>query len=216
MWLFPTLGTLVLVGVLGLLLWMLLFNSMVATRRVVMDTQVLMLPPPPPPPPPPPEKPKQQTAQKEPLPPPEPLKEEPKPPEPEPPKPQAEPVTIDAEAQAGADNFSIQAGNGAGRVGGGPAGAGTASYARYLSYVLQQAISKDEHIHEMEFQLLVDVWIGPDGTVSRVELERSSGNKQADSMVLESLRHFGKLDQLPPETLTFPARVLVQGRRPLG
>ena len=200
--------------ILGLLVWYLLFKDTASTRRPVADTPMLMLPPPPPPPPPEPE-PEPEVEPEEVMPEPEPL-DEPKPAEEEAPTPDtADPVTMDADAQAGTDNFGIQKGSGGGKSGVG-GGAGNASYGRYLGYVLQQVISKDERVRRLAFQMQVDVWLDPKGQLTRVELVRGSGNQEADKAVIETLRALGRVDELPPSSLTFPARVLVQGRRPAG
>lgn len=203
--------------ILGLLVWYLLFKDTASTRRPVADTPMLMLPPPPPPPPPEPEpEPEPEIEPEEVMPEPEPL-DEPKPSEEEAPTPDtADPVTMDADAQAGTDNFGIQKGSGGGKSGVGGGGAGNASYGRYLGYVLQQAISKDERVRRLAFQMQVDVWLDSKGQLTRVELIRGSGNQEADKAVIETLRAFGRVDELPPSSLTFPARVLVQGRRPAG
>ncbi|WP_407352046.1 TonB C-terminal domain-containing protein [Luteimonas sp. R10] len=210
-------GIALLLAVLGVLVWYLLFKDPVSTRRPVADTPMLMLPPPPPPPPPPEPEPAPEPEPEEPMPEPEPLEEAPKPAEEEAPTPDtSDPVTMDADAQAGTDSFGIQKGSGGGMSGTGAAGAGNASYGRYLGYVLQQAIARDERVRRLAFQLQLDIWLAPDGTISRVELVRGSGNQEADAAVLDVLRSHGKLDEQPPPSLAFPARVQVQGRRPAG
>lgn len=206
----------------GALLWYLLFMDTAAARRPVADTPMLMLPPPPPPEPEPePEpEPTPEPETVEPMPAPEPLDEQLKPveEEAEAPTPDAsDPVTMDTEAQAGNDSFGIQKGGGGGSIGAGSAGgAGNASYGRYLAYVLKQAISRDERARKHAYQLQVDVWIEPDGVISRVELARGSGNREADESVIEALRAYGRIEERPPRSLPMPARVLVQGRRPAG
>lgn len=199
----------------ALLLWSLLSDP-VSTKRQVADTPMLMLPPPPPPPPEPEPQPEPEPEEIEPMPEPEPLEEAPTPQEEEAPTPDtADPVTMDADAQAGTDSFGIQRGSGGGSAGVGAGGAGTASYGRYLGFALQQVISRDERVRRYAFQLLLDVWLEPDGAVSRVELVRGSGNEEADSAVLATLRA-ARVEERPPAALVFPARVLVQGRRPAG
>jgi periplasmic protein TonB len=198
---------------LGLLFWHLLTDT-ASTKRQVAETPMLMLPPPPPPPEPEPE------PQPEPEPPeevaqaPEPL--EPLKPAEEAPAPDtSDPVTMDAEGQAGSDSFGIRSGSGGGMSGAG-AGGGNASYGRYLGYVLQQAIARDERARRLAFRLQVDIWLGPGGELSRVELVQSSGNEEADAAVLAALRALGRIDERPPASLAFPARVSIQGRRPSG
>ena len=218
-WAAPAVGLLLLAAALGALFWYLLVRDTASTRRPVADTPMLMLPPPPPPPPPPEQEPPPEP-EPEPedlAPEPEPLEEAPQPSEEEAPTPDAaDPVTMDTDAQAGTDSFGIQRGSGGGTSGSGAAGAGNAAYGRYLGYVLQQAIARDARVRRLAFQLQLDVWLTPEGEVRRVELVRGSGNPEADEAVLAAVRGFGRVDERPPPSLRFPARVLVQGRRPAG
>ncbi len=199
---------------LAALIGWLLTKDTASTRRPVTSPQMLTLPPPPPPPPPPPEPPPEpETPPEETVAEPDPI--EPVPSEqPEPTPDTADPVSMDTDAQAGTDNFGIRSGSGGGMSGTGPGGAGNASYGRYLGYVMQQAIARDDRLKKLAFRLQVDVWMSPEGRITRVELNRGSGNDQADEAVVEALRRLGQVEQRPPASLTFPARVLVQGRRP--
>lgn len=208
-------GIALLLAVIAALVWYFLFQDPVTTRRPVADTPMLMLPPPPPPPPEP--EPEPEPIEEEVMPEPEPLEEAPTPAEEEAPTPDtADPVTMDADAQAGTDSFGIQRGSGGGMSGTGGGGAGNASYGRWLGYALQQVIARDERARRHAFQLQLEVWLDRDGVITRVELARGSGNAEADAAVLEAVRTHGRLDERPPASLTFPARVLVQGRRPVG
>jgi TonB family protein len=112
--------------------------------------------------------------------------------------------------------LGIQSGSGGGRSGTGSGGAGNGTYGRYLGYVLQQAVARDEQVRRLSFQLTVNIWLDPTGAVTRVELLRGSGNPEADERVLQAIRAVGRIDERPPASLDFPARVLVQGRRPAG
>jgi TonB family protein len=200
--------------VLGVALWWLLFKGTASTRRPVVQPPMLALPPPPPPPPPPEKPPEPETPPEETVPEPEPLDQPTPAEEPTPTPDNADPVTMDADAQAGGDSFGIQSGSGGGSSGVGRGGAGNASYGRYLGYLMQQAISRDARVKRLAFQLQVNVWLAPDGRLEKVELVRGSGNEEADLAVLDALRQIGKVDQMPPASLDFPARVLIQGRRP--
>ncbi|MDQ0608255.1 protein TonB [Variovorax sp. W1I1] len=204
------------------LVWHLL-NDTASTKRVVADAPMLMLPPPPPPPPPPePEK----------LPEPEPEKikpvtePEPKPLEPlEPPKDDTppspskdlgDPVTMDSAGQAGNDAFGIQAGSGGGMSGTGAGGGlGSGSYARYVSSLLQQALSRDPRTRQLVFEdIQIDLWLGADGKTTRVQLVRGTGASETDDAVLAMLRALDRVDEKPPASLRFPMRVSMKGRRP--
>lgn len=210
------LGGLGVLAALALLGWWVLFQDTASTKRPVTPVPMLALPPPPPPPPEPEPEPEPEVEPEEVMPEPEPLEDVPKPTEQAPTPDTADPVTMNTDAQAGSDNFGIQSGRGGGLSGTGAGGAGNASYGRYLGYVLQQAVAREERLRPLAFQLTLHVWLGPDGQLSRVELVRGSGNPDADQAVLEAIRAVGRLDERPPASLVFPARVLVQGRRPAG
>ncbi len=205
------------------LVWHLLSDT-ASTKRVVADAPMLMLPPPPPPPPPEPEK----------LPEPEPEKVKPEVVEPEPrpiepleaPKDDAppspskdlgDPVTMDSAGEAGNDAFGIQAGSGGGMsgTGAGGGGLGSGSYARYVSSLLQQALSRDARTRQLVFDdIQIDLWLGADGRATRVQLVRGTGTSDIDDAVLALLRNLDRLDEKPPASLRFPMRVSMKGRRP--
>lgn len=210
--LLPVAGAAVL-ALAGLFLWHLLTDTG-GTKRAVAETPMLMLPPPPPPPPPEPEKTPEPEKPEETTPEPEPL--EPLKPAEEAPAPDtSDPVTMDAEGQAGGDSFGIRAGSGGGMSGAG-AGGGNASYGRYLGYFLQQTISRDQRVKRLAFRIQVDIWLSENGELNRVELVTGSGSAEADEAVLSALRAVGRVDERPPPSLSFPARVSIQGRRPSG
>lgn len=209
-------GVLGLLALLALTVGWLLFQGPASSKRPVAPVPLLTLPPPPPPPPEPEPTPEPEVEPEEVMPEPEPLEDVPKPTE-QPPTPDtADPVTMNADAQAGSDSFGIQSGSGGGMRGTGAGGAGNAAYGRYLGYVLQQAVAREERLRPLAFQLTLNVWLDPGGELSRVELVRGSGNPEADQAVLAAIRAVGRLDERPPASLAFPARVLVQGRRPAG
>jgi protein TonB len=214
---------LAVVAALVALVWHLLADT-ASTRRVVADAPMLMLPPPPPPPPPPePEKPPEPEPEKV---KPEVVEKEPKPVEPlEPPKDDTppspskdlgDPVTMDSAAQAGNDAFGIQAGSGGGMSGTGAGGGlGSGSYARYVSSLLQHALSRDPRTRQLVFDdIQIDLWLGADGKTSRVQLVRGTGTPEIDEAVLTLLRGLDRLDEKPPASLRFPMRVSMRGRRP--
>ena len=199
---------------LALLLWYLLSDT-ASTRREAPSTPMLVLPPPPPPPPEP-----------EKLPEPEPVKPEvvePKPAEPTnappddaPPAPSqdlGQAVTIDGAAQAGNDAFGIQAGGGGGMTGSG-GGLGGRSYSAYVSSALQQAFVRDARTRQLAFDdIRIEIWLDPEGRVTRVQLVGGSGNVTTDEAVLAMVRDF-RADERPPASLRFPMRLSIKGRRP--
>lgn len=203
------------------LVWHLLSDA-ASTKRVVADAPMLMLPPPPPPPPEPEKLPEPEPEKIK----PEVVEREPKPVEPlEPPKDDAppspskdlgDPVTMDSAAQAGNDAFGIQAGSGGGMSGTGAGGGlGSGSYARYVSSLLQQALSRDPRTRQLVFDdIQIDLWLGADGKTTRVQLVRGTGTSDIDDTVLALIRNLDRVDEKPPASLRFPMRVSMKGRRP--
>ncbi|MGC1301287.1 MAG: TonB C-terminal domain-containing protein [Caulobacteraceae bacterium] len=211
---------LIVVLVLGVGVWKLASNT-AGERREVPQVPVVALTPPPPPPPPPPPKEK----------PPEPEKtvETPTPtptPQPKTDTPQKsdapKQLTINGPAQAGTDAFGVAAGKGGGvSVGGDPNGSdtpgggdfGADGYGRYLRGVVQQAIEGDERVNRLSFTGQVDIWISPDGRITKIALIKSSGDVHTDHALIAALQDIRRVDEPPPPQLKFPARVALRGRR---
>jgi len=205
----------VIVGVILLIalgVWWLINGQTTGTRRAAPPIQTITLQPPPPPPPPP-------------KPP------EPRPPEPdksiEEPKPQDTPqeapkqLTIAGPAQAGSDNFGIQAGSGGGGVVlGSPQGLGAtaggsfgdAAYRRYMSGALQQALQSDSRVNRLVFSMEVLITLDRSGRVTRASLSKTSGNAKTDQQVLAALQGM-RLDEPPPPGTQFPQRTTIRGRK---
>ncbi|MGQ3130114.1 MAG: energy transducer TonB family protein, partial [Variovorax sp.] len=112
--------------------------------------------------------------------------------------------------------FGIQAGSGGGMSGtGGGGGLGSGSYARYVSSVLQQALSRDPRTRQLVFDdIQIDLWLGADGKTARAQLVRGTGTPDIDEAVLALIRGLDRVDEKPPASLRFPMRVSMRGRRP--
>lgn len=211
-WLVRGVGVLA-VAALGWLVWQWASDQSGVRREAPKVSTIVPLPPPPPPPekPPEPEKVEDKVAE-----------EEPKPMEPVKPKIEAPPkpadpaqaMTMDAAGEAGGDAFNIGAGSGGGMAGSGGGSAGTATYGQYLAYALQQVLQNDERTRRLVFRLALNIWLDPSGRLTRVDLVESSGSPQTDAAVLAALRAAGRVDEKPTAELTFPARVVITGRRP--
>ncbi|MBM7333300.1 MAG: energy transducer TonB [Alcanivorax sp.] len=201
--------------VLGVLLWRWANDSAGVQRQVPKPDMIVPLPPPPPPPEeqtePEPEP--EDVVEPEPVPEPTPV-EEPTPEEqPSPSQDLSEAMQIDGEAQAGGDAFNIAAGSGSGRGGSG-AGVGNATYGQYLSYAFQRRLREDRDIRHLSYRLEVNLWLDPDGRVTRVQVLESSGDEDVDRRIVAALRELEPLDQKPPASLTLPVHMSLQGRRP--
>lgn len=214
-------AVLIAVAVLAWLLWQWLSAPVSVQRKTPEVTAIIPLPPPPPPPPkqeppPEPEQPPPEPEMAEPTPVEEPTpQEEPKPAEePKVADNNAEPMTMNSDGQAGGDAFNIGAGSGGGMSGSGGAGRiGNATYGQYLGYALQKLVRENDSTGYLAYQLDVDIWIDPQGRVTRAEIRRSSGNTEIDGKVAGVLRS-AVLTQRPTTTTTMPVKIRLNSRRP--
>ncbi|SEO50051.1 MULTISPECIES: energy transducer TonB [unclassified Pseudomonas] len=210
-------GALVLGAVAAWLLWQ-WANDMSGVRREAPKVPTIIpLPPPPPPPPEKPKEPEPQVEEKvlEPEPTPEP--EEIKPEEEAPPSPVDDlenPMQMDGDAQAGNDAFNIGAGKGGGMAGAGGGRLGNGTYSQFLAFTFQRLLRENPELRSLAFSLQADVWLSAVGEITRVELVKSSGNRQVDEQVITALRTAPPLSERPPASLTLPVRLSLQGRRP--
>jgi len=208
-------GRIIVVVVLlaaAVLLWMLAGHQVGMRRSAPRIATITPLPPPPPPPKEKPPEPKKIEETKQDIPKPaEPLKPV------EAPKQApdvAKQITINGPAQAGNDSFNIGAGEGGGMVGsGGGTGTGGGSYEQYLSYALQEAIQHDDRTRRLVFEVRVNLWLSPEGAVTRAELINSSGAPVTDRALIDVLRGV-HIDTPPPPNLGMPVRVAMRGYRP--
>jgi protein TonB len=126
----------------------------------------------------------------------------------------AKQVSINGPAQAGNDSFNIGAGDGTGTIGGrGGNGVGGSSYEQYIGYALQEAIQRDDRTRRLIFDVRANIWLSPDGRVTRVELVSTSGAEATDRALLDVLRGV-RIDTAPPSNLSMPVRAAIRGRRP--
>ena len=161
--------------------------------RTVQVVQVIRPPPPPdqaPPPPP------QQTKSEQPLP-----QEEPEP-TPSNATP-SEQLGLDADGSSGGDAFGLAAHKGGQSITGG-GGAIFAWYTQLLKDALVERLSNDRQLRSKSFSVLVKVWISPDGQVQSVKLASSSGSRDTDSLLEETISRVGRLRQAPPIEMPQP------------
>ncbi|WP_261232524.1 energy transducer TonB [Serratia entomophila] len=178
---------------IGVIIWQWAQDMSGVRREAPKVPMIIPLPPPPPPPP------------------------EPKPQE-EAPKPaddMAKAMEMDGSAQAGGDAFNIGAGSGSGMSGsGGGGGLGNATYGQYLSHIFQKILREDESTRLLSFRLQLNLWLNEAGQVTRVDIVKSSGEKDIDNKVVAALRSAPAMSQKPSKSLSLPVRILLQGRRP--
>lgn len=171
-------------------------------KQVIQEIH-LMRPPPPPPdlPPPPPPPPEEKVVEQE------------KPPEAkssdEPPP--GEQLGLDAQGGAGGDAFGL-VGNKGGRDLLASGGSAYAWYAGLLKDEVLGQLNSEKRAHTGEYTVIVRIWVRNDGTVDRVRIAQSSGNRERDQAIEEALSHIPRLSQAPPADMPEPISLRIVSR----
>lgn len=204
-------GSLLVLALLGWGVWKLANGKKEPPRKTVAQvTQLQLIKPPPPPPPPPP--PKQKIEEQE----------KPQPefktvtPDNRPPEPKAEappgPPALDAQGDGPGDAFGLEGRPGGSEFGGGGGGGGGTAwgwYATLLQQRVQESVQKQRRFKGQRFTATLQIWLGADGTPTRVELLKSSGKPEIDQALRESVSQMARPPELPPKDLPQPALVRV-------
>lgn len=144
------------------------------------------------------------------TPPPPPKAEEPPPPEPEENIPQPEEVMDQtpepvetAGADLGVDADGSGAGDGFGLIGkkGGRGlldGSPFAWYEGLMASELQDQLAKIDALKSQEYNFRIKLKVAFDGRVERIEIIRSTGDKEKDRLLLAALNGFTRFSQMPP------------------
>lgn len=171
-----------------------------AKKNVPEVVQLRLVKPPPPPPPPPPPKVTEQRPQEikqE-------FKAEAKPVQDEPPPPG--PPALAGPGEGPPNAFGL-VGGGTGDWGTGSGGSAAAGYEWYggLSVARgEAALQKQRRLAGQKFQVVVELWLKPDGAVDRVDVVRSTGKADVDQVIAETLTAMARLPQPPPKDMPMP------------
>jgi protein TonB len=193
--------------VLGALVVLFLVGIVAVVRAVMSDDPprsrvvqtVSLLPPPPPP-------------IEEKLPEPE-IKEEVVIPEPQP----MQQDDAAASADLGVDADGTGSGDGFGLVGkkggrdlldGGPFG----WYGSLLGADIQDSLAERKRLRQVKYTAVLDLWINKDGRIEKVELVRTSGNRELDTTLRLAVAEVGKVREPPPPEMPQPVRLQVTSR----
>jgi len=155
--------------------------------------------PPPPPPPPPEEKVDIPDPQQEPDPTPS---DEP---------PPAEQLGLDAEGGAGSDGFGLAARKG-GRDLLASGGSAFSWYAGLLKNAILDGLQNEARAHSGSYTVMVKVWVRPDGTIERIALAQSSGDKERDRAIEAALARISRISQGPPADMPQPVSLQIVSR----
>jgi protein TonB len=171
---------------------------------VVQDIQIIRPPPPPPdlpPPPPPPPEEKVDIHEPEQKPDPTPSNE----------PPPSEQLGLDAQGVAGGDAFGL-----AGRPGGrGILGTGGSAFAWYAGLLKDQVLSQltdDGKLRSGAYSVVVKVWVRNDGSIERIQLAQSTGDKERDREIESALGRLNRISQAPPSDMPQPISLRIVSR----
>lgn len=192
----------VAVAVVACVWWLVSFLSKPAPKKTGVQ-QVSLLKQPPPPPPKPPEKPPDPPKVKEDVKIDQP-KDEPKPAEAKAPdeKPASDkPLAVDADGSAGTDGFGLAANKGGRDLLTTGTGSGGAYYSGLLQRHFFDALSRNRKIQKEDFRVVVRIWVGDDGRVSKADIVNGSGNVQVDDLIQVTLLEMAPLKDVPPSSM---------------
>lgn len=167
------------------------------TKKVVQEIHVIRPPPPPPDvPPPPPPPPEEEVKISDPQNKPDPT------PSNEPPP--SEHLGLDAEGGAGGDEFGLLGNKGGRELVGGGGGNAYAWYAGLLKNEILDSLQTENSVRSGGYTVVVLVWVRPDGTIDRVHIAQSSGDRHRDQMIEAALSRITRLSQAPPANMPVP------------
>jgi protein TonB len=186
------------------------------TKRTIQQITVFQ-PPPPPPPPPPEQKPPEPEIKEEKI-----EKAEPEP-EKEPEQapenaeePQGDQLGVDGEGSAGSDAFGLAGRKGGRSLLGGSAGSAIQWYGGQVRRGLEEELHgllEDTHARKNNYSVVLNIWIGPDGQLSRAELASGSGKQEVDQALRLALPRMKiRLQKAPPENMPQPIKIRLNSR----
>ena len=125
---------------------------------------------------------------------------------------------LDAKGVAGGDNFGLTGRPGGrdittlGTGSGTGNGRGGAFYASQLQSELQDALNRNERLRAAEYRARVDLWLSPEGGITRVEIAGSTGDAELDERLRAAVSAAKRLKP-PPEGMAQPVRLELVARR---
>jgi protein TonB len=190
-------------GVCSILLVRSVLNSEAPPpKKLVQEIKIIRPPPPeelPPPPPPPPE---EKVDVNDPPPEPDPVASNDPPPG---------DLGLDADGSAGGDSFGL-----VGRKGGrdllGTNGSAYSWYANLLKGAILEKLQNLKAARSGAYSVSVKAWTRPDGTIERIRLAQSTGDRDRDQAIEAELATIGRLSQAPPEGLPQPMSLRLVSR----
>jgi protein TonB len=170
-------------------------------KKVVQEIHIIRPPPEalPPPPPPPDEKVDIPDPQQEPD------------PTPSNDPPPGDQLALDADGAAGSDGFGLAARKG-GRDLLATGGSAFTWYAGLLKNAILDRLQDEQRAHSGAYTVLVKVWVKPDGTIERISIAQSSGDRERDRAIEAALTRLPRIQQGPPADMPQPVSLQIVSR----
>jgi protein TonB len=190
------------------------FSTPSAPTRQVTKISIIPDTPPPPPPPPREEKRPEPKEQKD-------VKvEQPKPVE-APPQ-QAEQLKMEGAAGDGPSAFAsgdvtneYKGGDIGSTIGGGPAKPSRMQYAFFTNALqrhIQDELARNRNVKQIDYRVVVKVWLGRDGSIQRAVLDDSTGDAKSDAALSSALADMRAFRDAPPADMPQPIRLRITNR----
>lgn len=172
-------------------------------KKVVQEIRIIrplpeQLPPPPPPPPP-----EEKVDVPDPQPEPDPTPSDEPPP--------GEQLGLDADAGVGSDGFGLAARKG-GRDLLASGGSAYTWYAGLLKNEILDQLQEEKHARSGAYSVLVRVWVRKDGTIEKISLAQSTGDKERDRAIESALSRISRISQGPPADMPQPVSLRIVSR----
>ncbi len=128
--------------------------------------------------------------------------------------PPGEQLGLDADGGSGSDGFGLAARKG-GRdittLGGGGSGDRLAWFSKRISRQLEDSLKRSKSLQGKEYQVITQLWFDVGGGVTRVQMDRGSGNAELDEALRRELLAMTLHDPLPDD-LPQPVKLRVVSR----
>lgn len=172
-------------------------------KKVVQEIRIIrplpeQLPPPPPPPPP-----EEKVDVPDPQPEPDPTPSDEPPP--------GEQLGLDADAGVGSDGFGLAARKGGRDLLASGGGAYT-WYAGLLKNEILDQLQEEKRARSGPYSVLVRVWVRKDGTIEKISLAQSTGDKERDRAIESALSRISRISQGPPADMPQPVSLRIVSR----
>lgn len=122
------------------------------------------------------------------------------------------PLGVDGAGSGSGDAFGLIGGGSSGWDGSGHGsgtGSGYAWYSALLKSQAQQAIQKSRRLTSRRYEIAVQVWIGANGEIERVELMDSTGRPDLDAALQDALLGIRQLSRERPAEMPQPVVIRV-------